>query len=129
MRSAGARDRFLYSPLHADYINAAAQGTLALRTERPEAYAPQPGDLICMSRSSSHAMRFEDLPAPRFYGHCDLVVTAQPGQLSVVGGNVDGGVTMKHVPTTLTGMLSSADGQVVDTRYGWFVVLRVLYDN
>ena len=133
MRSAGARDRFLYSPLHADYINAAAQGTipgtLALRTERPEAYAPQPGDLICMSRGSSHVMRFDDLPAPRFYGHCDVVAAVQPGQLAVVGGNVDGGVTMKHVPTTTAGMLSSADGQVVDTRYGWFVVVRVLYDE
>lgn len=129
MRAAGARDRFLYSPLHADYINAAAQGTGALRTERPEAYAPQPGDLICMSRGSSRAMRFEDLPGPRFYGHCDFVVAAQPGQLSVVGGNVDGGVTMKHVPTTTSGTLSSGDGQVVDSRYGWFVVVRVLYDE
>ncbi len=129
MRAAGARDRFLYSPLHADYINAAAQGTGALRTERLEAYAPQPGDLICMSRGSSRAMRYEDLPGPRFYGHCDLVVSAQPGQLSVVGGNVDGGVTMKHVPTAGSGMLSGGDGQVVDSRYGWFVVVRVLYDE
>ena len=133
MRSAGAGNRFLYSPLHADYINAAAQGTAEgtglLRTERPEAYAPQPGDLICVSRNRLRAMRFEDLSGARFYGHCDLVVVAQPGQLSVVGGNVDGGVTMKHVPTTTSGMLASADGQLVDTRYDWFVVVRVLYDE
>ena len=129
MRSAGARDRFMYSPLHADYINAAAQGTGALRAERPEAYAPQPGDLICVSRGSARSMRFEDLSGARFFGHCDLVTAAQPGQLSVVGGNVDGGVTMKHVPTTTSGMLSGADGQAVDTRYNWFVVVRVLYDE
>ncbi len=129
MRSAGAGNRFLYSPLHADYINAAAQGTGALRTERPEAYAPQPGDLICVSRGSARSMRFEDLSGARFFGHCDLVVAAQPGQLSVVGGNVDGGVTMKHVPTAAAGTLADRDGQVVDPRYSWFVVLRVLYDD
>jgi len=71
----------------------------------------------------------KDLSGARFYGHCDLVAAVQPGQLSVVGGNVDGGVTMKHVPTTLSGMLSSGDGQVVDSRYDWFVVVRVLYDE
>ena len=129
MRSAGARDRFLYSPLHADYINAAAQGIGALRTERTESYAPQPGDLICVSRARMRSMRFEDLSGARFFGHCDLVVATQPGQLSVVGGNVNGGVTMKHVPTTAAGMLSGADGLAVDTRYDWFVVVRVLYDE
>jgi len=128
MRSAGARDRFLYSPLHADYINAAAQGIGAVRIERTEAYAPQRGDLICMSRAGRN-MRFEDLPGTRFFGHCDVVVAAQPGQLSVVGGNVGGGVTMKHVPTTSVGMLSGEDGHVVDSRYDWFVVVRVVYDE
>ena len=52
----------------------------------------------------------------------------QPGQISVVGGNVDAGVTLKHVPTTPSGTLASTDGHVVDERYNWFVVLRVLYD-
>jgi len=128
MRSAGARERFLYSPLHADYINQAAQGIGAVRTERPEAYAPQAGDLICISRGGRR-MRIEDLSGARFLSHCDLVVAVQPGQLAVVGGNVDGGVTMKHVPTTSAGMLSGEDGQVVDRRYDWFATVRVLYDE
>jgi len=46
-----------------------------------------------------------------------------------VGGNVGGSVTMKHVPTTAAGTLSDADGRVVDTRYDWFVVVRILYDE
>jgi len=128
MRSAGAADRFTYSPLHADYINAAAQSQGALRVERPETYAPQPGDLVCFGRGAARAIRFEDLPATRFFGHCDIVVQAQPGQVTVVGGNVDAGVTMKHVPTTSSGTLAGPDGRVVDGRYQWFVVLRVLYD-
>ncbi len=129
MRMAGAGTRFPYSPLHADYINAAVQGTGVLRAERPEAYAPQPGDLICVSRGRARSMRFEDLLGARFFGHCDLVTAAQPGQLTTVGGNVGGGVTMKHVPTTIAGMLADTEGRVVDARYDWFVVLRVLYNE
>jgi hypothetical protein len=36
---------------------------------------------------------------------------------------------MKHVPVTTTGMLAYPNGQVLDSRYGWFVVLKVLYDR
>ncbi len=128
MRAAGAGDRFTYSPLHADYINAAAQGVGALRAERPEAYAPQPGDLICIGRAAARNLRFEDLPTSRFLGHCDIVTGARAGELSVVGGNVSAGVTMKHVPTTPDGLLAGPGG-VLDGRYNWFVVLRVLYEG
>ena len=129
MRSAGAGTRFSYSPLHAEYINAAARGEGVLRAEPPDSYTPQLGDLICTGRASSRNIRFSDLPAPSFYGHCDLVVAQQPGQLSVVGGNVSAGVTLKHVPTTATGTLAEPGGRSVDGRYDWFVVLRVLYDT
>jgi hypothetical protein len=130
MRIAGAGGRFPYSALHADYINAAAVGApgFALRAERPEAYAPAPGDLICMGRHGSQALRYDDLPAPPFPSHCDIVVVAEPGELTVIGGNVDDAVTMKHVPTTADGYLASSDGIVVDTRYPWFVAIQVLYD-
>lgn len=129
MRSAGAGTKFTYSPLHADYINAAARGEGALRAERPDSYAPQEGDLVCTGRASSRGIRFEDLPAPSFYGHCDIVVGRGPGTLQVVGGNVSAGVTMKNVPTTPGGTLADAGGRVVDGRYDWFVVLRVTYDG
>ena len=128
MRSAGAGAKFTYSPLHADYINAAARSEGALRAERPESYAPQAGDVICVGRADARGMRFEDLPGPRFLSHCDIVVAARPGELEVIGGNVVGGVTLKHVPTTGGGTLATADGTVVDRRFSWFVVLRVLYE-
>ncbi|MBV8589335.1 MAG: DUF2272 domain-containing protein, partial [Acetobacteraceae bacterium] len=51
---------------------------------------------------------------------------AAPGQLAVIGGNVDDAVTLKHVPTTPDGKLATPDGTVVDGRYPWMVVLRVL---
>ena len=129
MRVAGAGPRFPYTPLHADYINAAARGEGVLQAERPESYPAQPGDLICLGRAGSENMRFDNLPASRFFGHCDLVVNAMPGQLTVIGGNVAAGVTMKHVPTTAQGTLVDSGGLVVDSRYPWFVVLRVSYDG
>lgn len=126
MRTAGAGGLFTYSALHADYINAAANGTGALQAERPDRYAPVPGDLICLPRGEARGLRFEDLPAPRFTAHCDLVVAATATSLTVVGGNVGASVTMKHVP--VAGGLIAPGGAVLDERYDWFVVLRVRYE-
>jgi hypothetical protein len=129
MRASGAGERFPYSPLHATYINAAARGEGVLRAERPQSYPPQQGDLICYGRARASNIRFDDLPAPSFLGHCDMVIQALPGQLVVIGGNVSAGVTMKHVPVTESGTLAGPDGRILDDRYPWFVVLRVLYDG
>ena len=135
MRIAGAGDRFPYSPTHSEYINAAKTqadaggGPLVVTAERPDSYAPVPGDLICLARSHSGALTYDQLPtASSFPGHCDFVVAAGGGQLTVIGGNVDDAVTEKHVPTTPSGMLADPATGVVDTRYPWFVVLHVAYD-
>jgi hypothetical protein len=129
MRSAGAGDRFPYSPLHATYINAAANGNAAVSAQPPETYPVQLGDLICYGRRGAQRLRFSDLPTSSFFGHCDIVVGATAGELTVIGGNVTAGVTMKHVPVTVQGMLSTPDGTVLDERYPWFVVLHVAYDQ
>jgi hypothetical protein len=126
MRIAGAGARFPYSASHSDYIDIAKLMVLGQSTgwlisaERPEAYAPLPGDLICIGRGSARDLSFDDLPAGHFPGHCDIVVdTAVAGQIGVVGGNVDDAVTLKHVPVTPDGRLATADGQVLDPRYKW----------
>jgi hypothetical protein len=131
MRIAGAGDRFPYSSIHADYINMArVGGNWAVTAQPPMSVAPVVGDLICTSRALKHPVRFEDLPTPdTFPGHCDIVVDVQPGQLTVIGGNVDDAVTMKHVPIGPDGLLTNAAGAPYDSRYNWFVVLRVLYDR
>src|SRR5262249_47328917 len=120
-----------YSELHADYINLGreARADLAVVTEAPEAYAPMPGDLICHTRGAARGLRFADLPAGRFPSHCDIVVAAAPGSLTVVGGNIDDAVPLKHVPVTAAGRLAGPDGVPVDARYPWFVVLRILYQR
>ncbi len=121
MRMAGAGAGFPYAAAHHVYINAARRGdrALVLSAQPPDAYAPVPGDVICMSRTAT-PLRFDDLPAGRFPAHCDIVVARAVGMLSVIGGNVDDAVTLKHVPITAAGMLN-------DARYAWFVVLRIAY--
>lgn len=125
MRIAGAGDRFPYAEVHARYINAARRGGKeaggVLRAVPLTGYAPQPGDLICYSRTAV-PLRFEDLPAGRFASHCDLVVAAEPGRLAVIGGNVDDAVTMKHVPI-------APDGTLADDRLPWFVAIKIAYDR
>lgn len=86
-----------------------------------------PGDLVCFGTGWASSMTYDDLPVPFFPGHCDVVTEARPGVLTVIGGNVDDAVTMKHVSTTMDGKLALPDGKVLDPRYAWFVVVRVLY--
>jgi hypothetical protein len=132
MRMAGAGNRFPYSPTHSDYINEARrQGgarSIVVSAERLEAYPPQRGDLICMSRTQ-RPIRYDDLPTGRFPGHCDIVVATRAGTLDVIGGNVDNSVSMKHIPVAPDGRLASGPDAVVDQDYPWFVVLRVAYDQ
>jgi hypothetical protein len=126
MRISGAGKRFAYAPSHWTYIDRSVRDPGGLFVaERPETAVPQPGDVICTGRGRSRALRFDDLPAGPYLSHCDIVVAAMAGQLSVIGGNVDDAVTMKHVPLTPDGHLASPDGRVVDTRYAWMVVLRL----
>jgi hypothetical protein len=134
MRIAGAGPRFPYSGDHCDYINAAKRMTLGQATgwlvaaERVQDYAPRPGDLVCFGRGAARGLRYEDLPTTAlFTSHCDIVVdTTVPGQISVIGGNVQDSVTMNSVPVTVDGKLAAPEGVVMDTRFPWMAVLRLL---
>ena len=134
MRIAGAGQRFPYSADHADYINAARRVSLGqtnkwlVSAERVQDYAPQPGDLVCFGRGGARGLRYEDLPTDKlFTSHCDIVVdTSVPGRIAVIGGNVEDLVTMNYVPVTEDGKLATPDGTVLDTRFPWMTVLRLL---
>jgi hypothetical protein len=130
MRIAGAGTRFPYSAHHWTYINAAVRGEApALRAYPINQYAPQPGDLICTGRDRAAKIRFANLPAPPFPAHCDIVIDAAAGTLTVLGGNVDDAVTAKHVPIAPSGLLAGPGGKPLDPRYNWFTVLAVQYDG
>ena len=137
MRIAGAGQRFPYSADHADYINAARRVSLGQTTawlvaaERVQTYAPRLGDLVCFGRGKAKGLRYEDLPTPElFTSHCDIVVDLTvAGQLGVIGGNIEDSVTMNYVPVTDDGKLATPDGVVLDTRFPWMAVLRLLVDE
>jgi hypothetical protein len=137
MRIAGAGQHFPYSGDHADYINAARRVSLGetkawvVSAERVQDYAPRIGDLVCFGRGKAKGLRYEDLPtAGLFTSHCDIVVdTTVPGQISVIGGNVEDSVTMNTVPVTQDGKLATPEGVVLDTRFPWMTVLRLLVDE
>jgi hypothetical protein len=135
MRTAGAGDRFPYSEGSSEFMNEARRASLgqtprrAMWAEKPQDYAPAPGDLICFGRRENQGVRFESLPAGRFLSHCDIVVKTEPGKIEVVGGNVDDAVTLKHVPVTAEGKLAGPDGQLLDRRYPWCEVIKILYDR
>lgn len=132
-RIAGAGRRFPYSADHADYINAARRVSLGLASEwlvsaeRVEDYAPRPGDLICFGRGAARGLQFNDLPTPAlFTSHCDIVVdTTKPGEIAVIGGNVEDAVTMNFVPVSAEGRLALPGGAVLDGRFPWMAVLRI----
>jgi hypothetical protein len=137
MRIAGAGNRFPYSGDHADYINAARNVSMGktklwlVSAERVEDYAPRIGDLVCFGRGRAKGLQFEDLPTPRLFpSHCDIVVdTTVPGQIVVIGGNVEDSVAMNTVPVTSDGKLATPEGVVMDTRFPWMAVLRLLVDE
>ncbi|HJS32527.1 MAG TPA: DUF2272 domain-containing protein [Alphaproteobacteria bacterium] len=135
MRTAGAGPRFPYSASHADYINEARMAsvrrdtTAILWAERPNLYAPKPGDLICYGREGDRFPGFDDLPAARFASHCDIVTGLESDRLSAIGGNVNDAVALKRVPLTPAGTIAGADDTPIDSRYAWFVVIRVIYGD
>lgn len=127
MRIAGAGLRFPYAAAHHVYIDDAWRVSVgrahwAVTAERPDDYAPLPGDLLCFSRTP-RPLHFADLPGGRYPAHCSIAVARQAGTLDTIGGNVDDAVTLTHVPLLSNGTLAP------DARYPWFVVLRVLYDR
>ena len=135
MRTSGAGNRFPYASSHSTYINIARNMSLGrtsgwvISAEAPDAVAPTLGDLICYSRERARRLRFSDLPTRGFPAHCDIVVGIGSDELSVLGGNVDDAVTMKHIPITADGRLALPGGHLLDTRYNWLTVIRVAYDR
>jgi hypothetical protein len=86
---------------------------------------------VCFGRGAARGLRYEDLPTPGlFTSHCDIVVdTLIPGRIAVIGGNVEDSVTMNYIPVTQDGKLAAPEGVVLDTRFPWMAVLRLLDDE
>lgn len=119
MREAGLGNSFQYSEWHAHYINQAIDGRaagdqdLAFWGYRLTERAPQVGDLVCYRRQDDVA--FWQRPET-YKSHCDLVVEVRPGEIDVIGGNVQDSVTLKTLAT-------NREGKLIDRNQVWFAVL------
>ncbi|MFA5508631.1 MAG: DUF2272 domain-containing protein [Vulcanimicrobiota bacterium] len=119
MKKAGMGERFPYSEWHATYIR---ESILARRAERVDsAYwgyrlserAPQVGDLVGYARQGGITYDYQ----PTVYSsHTDLVVAVRPGEIDVIGGNVQDSVSKKTLKT-------DSQGKLIDKHYRWFVVM------
>lgn len=108
-RSAGLTpDEFPPTVLHWDYIERflAAGGGTRFVTRDPRAYAPQVGDLVCVSRAGA-VTDFASLRRGPY--HCDLVVSANAGGIEVVGGNVGDTVALARFPVDERGLLPARE--------------------
>lgn len=119
MRKAGVGSAFKYSSGHAVYIHAAKQNRLQNSNNPIKAYRlteirPQPGDLVCKSRSGSGATY--DNIQPGMSTHCDIVTEVRPGQLTTVGGNVSDSVKRTMVRTDSGGFVNQS---------GYFAVVKM----
>jgi len=125
MRTAGAGKAFAYSRAHQTYIRSARQHRLASDKTNPfHAYratetAPQVGDLVCKSRANSGAT-YDNIGDGRTRAtHCDVVTEVRPGQIRVIGGNVNQTVDARTLRTDADGKLS-IDG----AQSEYFAIIR-----
>jgi len=100
-RSAGVPESDLPSTvLHWDYIQyvMAANSDNRFVSHAINTYAPKPGDIICAPRGEAFIQsihNYKDLRRGTY--HCDLVVAKRPGELDMIGGNVQDAVTLSHI--------------------------------
>jgi len=111
MVQAGLRG-FDPSASHFGYVGDAYRGgDSPYRFADPDQVPASVGDLLCYVRSNATQLGFGGLSAFIARGgpgalnmHCDIVVSNQSGMLSLVGGNVLQGVTMRFVPINRNGL-------------------------
>lgn len=105
---------FRPSGSHVDYVRDAYRGTGPYRYADPFTTAAKAGDLLCFVRSPNRVFGPDGLRS-FFAGdggalnmHCDVVVGADAageGLLTLVGGNVVQGVTLRRLPLNRNGLL------------------------
>jgi hypothetical protein len=120
MRKSGAGNEFPYSSAHNNYIRPFIQNRKSGIKSNFKAYKlqekkPELGDLVCYSRESG-----VDYDTTRNYkSHCDIVVDVNKikGNIEVIGGNVNDGVTKRILTVDSKGYLN-------DYNNDWFTIIK-----
>ncbi|HZH46296.1 MAG TPA: DUF2272 domain-containing protein, partial [Roseococcus sp.] len=107
---------------HLDRLAAAYPERTPFLPRDPAAYAPRPGDLACRDRSTRDALtQWADRAGERGRFrpmHCDIVVSAGPGIVEAVGGNVADAVTLARWPADGEGRVLAPLLVVMENRLG-----------
>jgi hypothetical protein len=125
MKKAGAGDQFPYAASHSGSIKEAiynrkhSRKNVNLIGHRVGEYAPRPGDLVCATRSWAigqvnydNASRFDFFPS-----RCELVIRANPDQISTIGGDLLDAVTL-HNSKAVQGKIAPEAAQ------DWLVIIQ-----
>jgi hypothetical protein len=99
MHTAGAGNRFNYSPQHSVYISRAIRDLKRANADagywccRLHDQRPSPGDLVCWGRQAG--IDYDNQNGGDYKGHCDVIVTVGTDQIEIIGGNVGDSVTRR----------------------------------
>lgn len=128
--AASQKGEFPISQAHADYLrwairarkdNVAGASYWGYRVDEAAA-VPEVGDIVGCSRSGKKNLTTAEKLAyfertGSYDSHADLVVAKRAGEIDVIGGNVLNSVTRKTLAI-------NAAGQLIDTTFPWFVVMK-----
>lgn len=116
MNEAGDDGTFNDSALHADYINQAIldrDSDAAFIAYDIDEYSPQVGDLIAQNREedegSEITVTYEDAVNYTYNSHVDIVVAVRPGEIDVIGGNVNNSVDIETYDIDSEGRIINPD--------------------
>lgn len=124
MKKAGAGKQFKYSSGHSVYIRDAIakrknnDSNAAFKGYRLNEVAPQVGDLVCGSRGEFVGKVSYDTTTA-YKAHCDIVVATRPGEIDLIGGNVNDSVSKKTLKV-------DAQGKIINPSKSLFVVIKNL---
>ena len=119
-KKAGAKDKFVYSSSHSDYIRDSISNRKNNDFSKPfiglklNEYAPKVGDIIVYSREDADNLYNAN---GSYKSHGDIVVNKGKNFIEVIGGNVDQAVTKKVLAT-------DDKGYLIDNNHKWFAVLK-----
>ncbi|MEB3318176.1 MAG: DUF2272 domain-containing protein [Cyanobacteriota bacterium] len=125
MKQAGAGDQFPYAASHSGSIKEAiynrqhSMKKVHLIGHRVTDYSPQPGDLLCATRSWAtgkvnydNAIGFEFFPS-----RCELVIRTASGQIITIGGDLKDAVTL-HIIKARNGKIAP------ESARDWLVAIQ-----
>jgi hypothetical protein len=109
MHSAGAGNRFNYSPQHSVYISRAIRDlkrneeSAGYWCYRLHAMRPSPGDIVCWGRQAG--IDYDNQHGGDYKGHCDIIVSVGNGAIEIIGGNVGNSVTRRPLALDADGFI------------------------